>query len=132
MNTERLLNVAKALRESKHPEKFSMKDFANPDCGTPMCALGHYASRTDLQSDFYLIDPKLRGSTVNSPLRAAVFGDDEPIGYDSRVVLRHFGIDYDAAEDLFGVAGCDDAMTPLAAAIYIERFVAEHQDADDR
>lgn len=58
----RLLNVARALRESPNPKAFTMLRFVHGDdsfsntvgsaadwCGTPACALGHYGSRTDLQ-----------------------------------------------------------------------------------
>ena len=35
-HAKRLLNVARALRESKHPEQFTMTEYVNP-CGTPAC-----------------------------------------------------------------------------------------------
>ena len=51
---QRLLNVVRALRESPKPKAFSMDWYGyGPNeafpCGTPQCALGHYAAREDLQ-----------------------------------------------------------------------------------
>lgn len=47
MNKERLLNVAKALRESTTPPDLFTMRFVMRECGTPACALGHYAARGD-------------------------------------------------------------------------------------
>jgi hypothetical protein len=109
MNKVRLLNVARALRESEHPEKFTMRELVNM-CGTPGCALGHYASRGDLQ-DVFLIDG-YRMTTVGA-------------GSIYDVTLAHFGED-----ELFGALGCGEAKTPVQAAEYIERFVATHIPAE--
>lgn len=110
MNKERLLNVAKALRESEHPERFTMRTIAH-SCGTPACALGHYAARRDLQDAFILLKHgELRATgDAASPFLAE---------------LEHFDISRAEEEKLFGVWGCNDAQTPLQAAEYIERFVA--------
>ena len=125
MNKERLLNVAKALRESPHAAMFSMVDYAHPDCGTPMCALGHYAARQDLQ-DFLVLDHARRAYRFASPV---FYVNDKslPVTYDSSQVCIHFGIDTGEAEMLFGPDGCDHADTPNEAAKYIERFVAERE-----
>ena len=123
MNKERLLNVARALRESAHPEAFSMRDYADPECGTPKCALGHYASRTDLQ-DFIVIG--WRKSAYSSPL--FYVNDRREVHYDNTCVCDHFGIDGDEAEDLFGIEGCGRADTNIEAAEYFERFV-ENRDS---
>lgn len=124
MHKERLLNVAKALRESPNPAKFSMGDYASPDCGTPMCAIGHYAARQDLQS-FLVLNNKRRAHRFASP----VFYADDPnkeVAYDSARLRQHFGICTDDAEFLFGPEGCDHAQTPIEAAEYIEHFVSEN------
>lgn len=125
MNAERLLNVAKALRESPGPEKFSMADYANPGCGTPMCAIGHYAARQDLQS-FLVLDNTKRAHRFASPVFYADSGIE--VCYDSSRLRQHFGIDEGDAELLFGPEGCEWAQTPIEAAEYIERFVAEHSE----
>lgn len=120
MNTERLLNVAKALRESPKPDKFSMRDYANPICGTPMCALGHYAARTDLQT-FLIIDNGRREHAFSTPMFYADNGNKA--WYDHSRVHQHFEIDEQDAEELFSADGCGNAKTPIEAAEYIERFV---------
>ena len=111
MNKERLLNVAKALRESPNPDAFTMRTIAHP-CGTPGCALGHYAARRDLQDAFNLDHAGYLTS----------ISDESPFETE----LKHFGISEEQEDELFGAWGCADAKTPLAAAEYIERFVAEH------
>ena len=79
------------------------------DCGTPACALGHYAARTDVQRSFELDfegEITYQGSKVNV-VQAAV---------------DHFGIDYSDHHDLFSGSGCGGATRPKAAAKFIERF----------
>lgn len=126
MNKDRLLAVARALRESPAPEKFTMEEYGY-GCNTPACAFGHYAARADLQGAFAL-DKDGWPILVNGP---AVY-------YPSPVVLRHFGITGDEAAELFagpefdddGEAvrdgGCGGAKTARAAAEYIEEFVRRH------
>lgn len=113
---KRLLNVAKALREDKDPERFQMYRFA--DCGTPCCALGHYAARKDLQRVFRL--SRVKGNWLG------LVGKREGIGIDAPEVHKHFGIDYEQADELFGCHGCGCAQTPIDAAEYIEQFVENH------
>jgi hypothetical protein len=111
MNKERLLNVAKALRESPNPDLFTMARYGF-DCGTPACALGHYAARPDLQDFFKL---KQNGMLVLTENDEVPYGEDE---------MEHFGIDEKQAAELFGTEGCGNAQTPIEAAEYIEQFVA--------
>ena len=123
MNRERLLNVARALRESKKPEEFTMHFYA-ADCGTPACALGHYAARHDLQ-DCFALDQD--GDLVE-------VGTDDGEGFqlltswDFADVLNHFGITLDEADKLFSSHGCSGATTPIEAAEYIEQFVERHEE----
>ncbi len=117
MHKERLLNVAKALRESKRPEEFTMGQFVR-ECGSPACALGHYAERTDLQSAFVLkLDPMWGWDVYTSPGSELSF----------RHIMPHFDISEAETEELFGIHGCDDAQSPNAAARYIEAFVARKE-----
>lgn len=124
---KRLLNVAKALRESKSPQAFTMYYYVHsgyttdnkgkvPECGTPACALGHYAARRDLQRTLY-IDSK-----------TAVIGtkDGRESDYGSYAVLNHFGLDHAQSEELFGGDGCGFATSVKQAALYIERFVKKN------
>ena len=110
IHRKRLLNVAKALRESANPKAFSMEFFAwggrwilHP-CGTPACAVGHYAARRDLQRTFRI--------TKNGSLP---FADEDS--------YSHFGIDGEEYDALFSAVGCGNAKTTTQAARYIERFV---------
>lgn len=140
---KRLLNVARALRESPAPEKFTMSmlvhDFVegkdpNGFCGTPACALGHYAARGDLQKlmkvqiSFTKDDYSAEGGYTEAEI---VYSGDKKNNYGQRlcgidddVVCEHFGIDEEDACELFEAGGCGGATTPKAAAKYIERFVA--------
>lgn len=106
---KRLLNVARALRESRNPDEFTMEK-THHECGTPACAIGHYAARRDLQREF----------TLKSAL-----GSTDGDGEWAYAAQRHFGLEGLATvELLFGSKGCGGAETPKAAARYIERFVA--------
>ena len=115
MRKDRLLNVARALRESKNPEDFDMGMYGHA-CGTPACALGHYAAREDLQHTFTL-------DAVNDSI---LVGEDW-VGFDSRDVRDHFGITPSEALELFEAEGCAGAKTAIEAAEFIERVVAERE-----
>lgn len=126
VHAKRLLNVARALRESPAPKRFCMTQYGycDPDgddsdstCGTPACALGHYAARTDLQRLLTLTEyGTLRYRDRRHP---ASYGDDS--------VLEHFGIGETEAMNLFAGWGCGNAKTPKAAAKWIEKFVDERR-----
>lgn len=134
---KRLLNVAKALRESKKPKKFTMGhyvwgDFISPDlvgpeaefCGTPACALGHYGSRRDLQK---LMKIDTQTNAIGKVQHVLVFASrpDAVVDFASEAVREHFGIDGYEASDLFSSTGCNGAKTPKAAAKFIEQFVKD-------
>lgn len=109
---QRLLNVVKALRESRRPDQFTMESFGGL-CGTPYCALGHYAARADLQRSFKL---SLLGN-----LRSRL---GQRLVPDSELVRGHFGVlGYESIE-LFGQQGCGSAETVEQAIDYIEKFAA--------
>lgn len=134
IHKKRLLNSAKALRDAA---KTSLKKFFTMDawghpageridayfeledglvaprgCETPACVLGHYAARRDLQKCFTL---NTAGDIVEGTYIEEIL----------ELAMSHFGIDADDAEKLFGVMGCNNAKTPIAAAKYIERFVKQ-------
>ncbi len=142
---QRLLRVARALRESPAPLAFTMKCFIRGDsldpspvqveekhwCGTPACAIGHYASRSDLQRLMKVIheprwDVNENGQDieVQTPeiVFSALYGVDE-LNFGDDKFLDHFGINYNQACQLFGESGCGRAKKPVTAAVYIERFV---------
>jgi hypothetical protein len=124
MNKKRLLDVARACREAPDPSKFTMAGYANR-CGSPACALGHYAVRTDLQDKF-----SLRKSTEYG-LPWIWFGE-EPTGFDTREVCDWFDITRGQCRELFSDYGCggdeDEPITdPVQVAEYIENFVKRHE-----
>jgi len=131
LHAERLLNVARALREAPVPEAFTMRYFGY-SCGTPTpaCAVGHYAARADLQDVFQLVP--LETDLIAARLAARLAVRDESGewhligggGQALRDAISHFGIDYGEWDTLFDQQGCGNAQTPEAAAEYIERFVA--------
>lgn len=117
IHRKRLENVARALMESPNPEHFSMETFASDhSCGTPACALGHYAWRTDLQGAFRLREI---GDVVTRDGRRP----ENWFGY----VCHHFGISLYEYIELFSNAGCGNAKTPEQAAAYILDFVERHR-----
>ena len=112
MNKERLMRVVQALRESKTPEHaFSMDRYITRACGSPSCALGHYASRKDLQQGFDL------DNTGNLLVNGKFVHSYSPL------ISDHFGIGQGDTERLFSAAGCDYAKTATEAADFIENFV---------
>ncbi len=142
---QRLLRVARALRESPAPLAFTMECFLRGDgldpneektqenhwCGTPACAIGHYASRSDLQRLLKVvhdlqwdIDNEGRDIEIRVPgiVFSALYGVDDLNFGDDRF-LEHFGISYKQACQLFCESGCGCAKKPATAAAYIERFV---------
>jgi hypothetical protein len=114
IHAQRLLNVARALRESLIPDHFDMGIYAH-HCGTPACAIGHYASRTDLQDLLFL---SKGGNLCSATTR-------DSIDYYEAWVLQHFGITDEQSDELFSPQGCGNAETPNQAADFIEAFVAE-------
>lgn len=136
MNKERLLNVARALRESPNPDQFTMQTYSK-GCGTPACAFGHYCHRTDLQSEFRL-DPN--GVPIDVQ-------DTYEVGYYRGKTLEHFDITEDQSELLFAApdesycdmsdegtlvgGGCGNARTALEAAEWVEKFVANEGEVDE-
>lgn len=128
---KRLLNVAKSLRESKAPKKFDMNFYVHGDiwaesaefCGTPACALGHYAARPDLQK---LLKIEIRNDGEENTFAQLVHRDGgHNASYSQRSVIEHFGVDQKEADALFAPNGCGGAKTPKKAAQFIERFVAQ-------
>lgn len=136
---KRLLNVARALLESKAPQMFTMGFYVHGDaiskcrgvlpaeefCGTPACALGHYGARRDLQRLL-----KIVSGPVGSDL---VYGDgDWRVDFSSHLIRDHFGISLEEADLLFGEDGCGGARTAKEAALFIKRFVAKKLKAQRR
>jgi hypothetical protein len=124
IHAQRLLNVARALRESPDPGSFDMDAYMHP-CGTPACALGHYAARTDLQGAFVVLP---REGTIGCLMTAS--GSDS--FYDHATVCEHFGITFGEANLLFSHDGCNRARSARVAAKFIESFVAQKWPETER
>lgn len=126
---KRLLNVARALREARGEAKraFHMGTFVYDRrigqyaCGTPGCALGHFAAREDLQ----------RLMRINRIGEVLYKKDGEPLllmddcSYED--LQEYFGISYDEFQEIFRSDGCGEAQTTIQAARYIEKFVARKE-----
>jgi len=115
---QRLLDVARSCRESKRPDMFDMHSEVHGSCGTPACAMGHYAARIDLQS-LYTIARRYDG-----PFVMLVNGQPSGCFWEENPTLGYFGITEEEGIELFYSNGCGEAKTPNQAADYIERFVA--------
>lgn len=111
----RLLNVVKALRESPRPQSFTMKDTGGI-CGTPHCAIGHYAARRDLQNDFHL--------TFFGRMKC------RERNWNVLDLAQHFGLSLNETYLLFGSDGCNNAQNPAEAIEYIEGFMDRKWPAD--
>ncbi len=114
---QRLLNVARAVRESPAPKEFTMTEVFL-DSGMPGCPFAHYATRGDLQDAF--TPRKMPAGYVEiactaTGARVPYFGD---------LVLEHFAMSAEENVELFSAHGCGGARTPAEAAEYIEHFVA--------
>ena len=116
---QRVLNIARALRESPVPQDFTMSIEFHP-YGTPACAWGHYVHRSDLQDTFKMTVP------VCGYAQLVADPDRDCIVFYSPEVLHHFGISREEASVLFErYDGCGGATTPIEAAEYIEAFAAK-------
>jgi hypothetical protein len=140
IHKKRLLNVARALEESPVPKAFDMQAFCHNgeerydgnldrflpaiDCGTPACALGHYASRRDLQRVF---DLGKSGGRFGTVWGLRVTGKRGLAGFNDRAVLDHFALSKEESAELFDQDGCGDAKTTKQAARYIRKFVARKE-----
>jgi hypothetical protein len=134
LNKQRLLNVAKALREAPVPEKFDMGRHVHT-CGTPSCAFGHYAARSDLQDEFSIDSSR---ESAHLPYQGVYLKNGAGICFSDDVVLTHFDLDEDDIGELFGSMAANPTdnnpetyarlartcQTPIEAAEYIEQFVA--------
>lgn len=120
---QRLLNLARAARETRHP--FNMEQVVT-SCGSPGCLFGNYASRQDLQDVFYV---GTRNDTLDRTLIRARYSDNgRAANIDDIEVQEHFGLTYDEIIELFEVDGCGNARNDAEkAARYVEQFVARRE-----
>lgn len=116
---QRVLNIARALRESPNPEAFDMSSVVDSACGTPYCAFGHYAARADLQDAFWV------GRHSCEALGFVPMYRDTGrfVEFNGVNVQLHFGLSHDEINAMFGGgSGCGRARTALDAAKWLEAF----------
>lgn len=114
INTERLMLVVKALRESPNAKAWDTGRCFD-SVGWPTDPFGHYVAREDLQT--FLKRSNGASRYVENGNIAFAF---------SPSVCDHFGITDRQAEELFGPLCCDEAESPTEAIAYFERFIREH------
>jgi hypothetical protein len=113
----RLRTLARVVREAA---AFDMSIICDAICGTPACALGHYAARPDVQSNFAIGIP-LRGGETIFGLVDVMTG--RRIYVDDDLIVEHFGLTESECRELFDFNGCRDAgRDNKKAAAYIEDF----------
>lgn len=142
LKIDRLRVVAVALRDAAKDKllapRFSMNTYGFPadeidsdekllggaePCGTPACALGHFAVRDDLQ-------PFLKLDRLGNLVYARKSkGRSLSADFSDARVKRYFGITCTESEDLFDSFGCNNATTPGYAALFIERFCNKKEKA---
>lgn len=126
INVERLLNLADIL-DAAHERamEFSMgtwffngplpRAFQRADCGTPACALGHYAAANPNRWE---TSYDARSAHKWNPVRRDLGGDNS-----MSHAMEEFGISDDQARELFSANGCGNARTAKQAADYVRGFV---------
>ncbi len=119
---ERLLLMADALdaaqkRQDSLPlhKRFTMATWGHEaigtnECGTPACALGHYAVTKEAQSRGWNLS--IYGH-LETPTRSDVM----------KSARKEFDINDQEIDRLFSGSGCGGAQTPREAANYIREFV---------
>lgn len=122
INIPRLVKLAEAL-ESPLPKKLR-KSKARYDqtrfvhsCGTPACALGYYAQKSE--GRFYF-NYERAGEYWH--FRHFIFGSSVIAG-----AIEEFGITNAEANTLFGGLGCGNAQSRKQAAKFVREFIASKQ-----
>lgn len=115
INTERLLALADILDKADElhtarGEPTYLQGCYTHPCGTPACALGHWAVANPDRWSFACGTPYLILSASGV----------------SRCAQSEFGLSWHESEEIFGSEGCDFAETAKQAADYIRDFVARH------
>lgn len=107
-----ILDVADAEHRKRGEPMYSQSTFSHL-CGSPACALGHWAATNQKRGwKLTLGGVKYKGYSV---------------ACDSEDVRNEFGLSWKEAANLFSYSGCDSAQTAKQAAKYIRKFVARKQ-----
>ena len=116
LNLDRLRNLADILdvADAKHRQNgeptYKQSTIVHP-CGTPACAIGHYAAATP---DRWNIS---NGIVYHTTYGAGLFAG----------ARAEFGISSDDWDELFEFNGCGRAKTSKQAASYIRDFIARKE-----
>ena len=111
-----ILDTADQLHGQRGEPTYDQQRMTHP-CGTPACALGHWA---EARRDLWTIDVSL-----GAPLY--VHRQTQTYGYVEGAV-EDFALTEDDAEELFGEKGCGGAKTAMQASAYIREFVRKRQE----
>lgn len=111
-----ILDKADALHKKRMEPSYRQLYYSHP-CGTPACALGHWAANNPRRWE-------MRGRYPGSEL-VPFLGKGHNAIYGNESAEIEFSLDSIDAYDLFGMSGCDSAKTAKQAAAYIRKFVAK-------
>jgi hypothetical protein len=121
MNKENLLKLAEILdeaddlhREADEPG-YCQERYMHL-CGTPACALGHWAAA--YPNRWVWVYGRL------------YYFDSERYWHPRDGSKLEFGLDTVGFDELFEADGCDDAETAAEAAEYIRGYVARHEGGE--
>lgn len=106
-----ILDVADAQHRKLREKTYSQLSFTHP-CGTPACALGHYATNN-----------RRRGWSVEGG--CVVYGGRMLTEYTK--VEQEFEVSRNDCKELFSAEGCGNSKTAKQAAKYLRKFVKRKQ-----
>lgn len=124
-NIKRLTTLAKVLEKPllkklrKSGRRYSQGAFSHP-CGTPACALGNYAHKSEGRFFFEERDRSFMHFNGTGPTTSVFSG-----------AQKEFDITPDEVEELFGGLGCGWARTRKQAAAYVRDFIARKEAEAD-
>lgn len=111
----KLLEVADERHRAKNEPAYKQHLLVH-NCGSPGCAIGHYAAANKARGWAIKRDKTYREMRVVIK-RKGLLGICDPR------VQKEFAISAAEASELFSATGCDGAPTASAAAAYIRMFV---------
>jgi hypothetical protein len=100
---------------------YDQTTWVNP-CGSPACALGHYAAQYPKR---FVLNPNWV-SPITGLTRAVIHlrsSENSVLSPTSSIVTEEFQITESESEELFNGGGCGEAKTAKEAAAYIRKFV---------
>jgi hypothetical protein len=105
----KILDTADALHKRRKEPTYNQFQMVH-SCGTPACALGHYAAATKAR---FKIDR----------LSETVFYKGNSLYHEAQVAIDEFGVSRGEGYALFSFEGMGGAKTAKQAAKYIRSFV---------